>query len=89
MTIRNILDIFSAVAVLAFIACCVVAAVRQTKGYRKLWDFLDWQLNKPVHLFYVYGLPICGDADKRDPVTREPHAGRCCMVRPGRPVKGD
>ena len=42
MTIRNILDILSAVAVLAFIACCVVAAVRQTKGYRKPWDFLDW-----------------------------------------------
>ena len=77
MTIRNIPDILSAVAVLAFIACCVVAAVRQTKGYRKPWDFLDWQLNRPVHLFYVYGFPICGDAAKRDSVTREPHEATC------------
>ena len=73
----NILDILTAVAVLAFFASAVVAAVRQTLGYRKLWDFLDWRLNRPVHLFYVYGFPICVDADKRDPVTREPQEATC------------
>ena len=73
MTIRNILDILSAVAVLAFIACCVVAAVRQTKGYRKPWAFLDWQLNRPVHLLlrvrvsHLWGRGQARSCDTRTP----------------------
>ena len=77
MTIISILDILTAVALLAFVASAVVAVVRQMLGFRKPWDFLDWRLNRPVHLFYGYGFPICGAVDKRDPVTRESDEATC------------
>ena len=73
----NILDILTAVAMLAFVASAVVAAVRHMLGFRKPWDFLDWRLDRSAHLFYGYGFPICGTADKADPVTREPDEATC------------
>ena len=77
MTIMNILDILAVVAWMTFLVSAVVAAVRDTLGYRKPWDFLDWRLNRPVHLLYAYGFSVCGDADKRDPVTRKPQEATC------------
>ena len=73
MTIRNILDILSAVAVLAFIACCVVAAVRQTKGYRKPWGLSGLaaeQASTPVLRVRVAHLRGRGQARSCD--TRTP-----------------